>query len=137
MSEDTRMALDLHEGRCARPGGEMGTTTPPKWVMWFVAHGATVNASGVKPTYLTKTTMMNFTRIALGALGTSLALAVGIVTTAPKAHAGGVYVNGNGGGAVVRTAPHTTTVKHNTNKDTVKVCREYNYGTKNCAKWTY
>ena len=122
----------------------MGTTTPPKWVMWFVAHGATVNASGVKPTYLTKTTMMNFTRIALGALGTSLALAVGIVTTAPKAHAGAVYVNGNGGGAVVRTAPtpryyapHTTTVKQNTNRDTVKVCRECYYGTKNCAKWTY
>ena len=70
-------------------------------------------------------------------------IAVAIVT-APKAEAGGVYVNGNGGGAVVRSgpapryyAPHTTTVKHNNNKDTVKVCREYYYGTKNCAKWSY
>ena len=66
------------------------------------------------------------------------------IFTAPKAEAGGVYVNGHGGGAVVRTgpapryyAPHTTTVKHNNNKDTVKVCREYYYGTKNCAKWSY
>ena len=40
--------------------------------------------------------MMNFTRIALGTLGTSIALAVGIVTTTPKANAGAVYVNGNG-----------------------------------------
>ena len=70
------------------------------------------------------------------------AATIGIVGS-QSAHAGGVYVNGNGGGAVVRTgpapryyAPHTTTVKHN-NKDTVKVCREYYYGTKNCAKWSY
>ena len=71
------------------------------------------------------------------------AATIGIVGS-QSAHAGGVYVNGNGGGAVVRTgpapryyAPHTTTVKHNDNKDTVKVCREYYYGTKNCAKWSY
>ena len=88
--------------------------------------------------------MMNFPRIALGALGTTLALTVGIVTTTPKAHAGGVYVNGNGGGAIVRTAPaprhyapHTTSIKHNTTKDTIKVCREYIYGTTTCAKWSY
>ena len=93
---------------------------------------------------ITEKTMIKLTRVALGALGTTLGLAVGIVTTAPKGHAGGVYVNGNGGGAVVRTAPapryyapHTTTVKHNNDKDTVKVCREYIYGTKNCAKWSY
>ena len=78
------------------------------------------------------------------AIGTAVA-ALGIaITPGPEAKAGAVYVNGNEGGAVVRTgpapryyAPHTTTVKHNTNKDTVKVCREYYYGTKNCAKWTY
>ena len=60
--------------------------------------------------------MNKLTRVALGALGTTLGFVVGIVTTSPKAHAGGVYVNGNGDGAVVRTAPppryyapHTTT----------------------------
>ena len=77
-------------------------------------------------------------------IGTAIA-ALGIAITAvPEAKAGGVYVNGHGGGAVVRTgpaprytAPHTTTVKYNTKKDTVKVCREYYYGTNNCAKWSY
>ena len=71
--------------------------------------------------------------------------ALGIaIASMPEAKAASVYVNGNGGGAVVHTgpapryhAPHTTTVKHNTKKDTVKVCREYYYGTKNCAKWSY
>lgn len=78
------------------------------------------------------------------AIGTAIA-ALGIAIAAvPESKAGGVYVNGNGGGAVIRTgpapryyAPHTTTVKYNTNKDTVKVCREYYYGSKNCAKWSY
>ena len=88
--------------------------------------------------------MNKLTRFALGALGTTLGLVAGIVTTSTKAHAAGVYVNGNGGGAVVRTAPapryyapHITTVKHNNDKNTVKVCREYIYGTTNCAKWSY
>ena len=76
---------------------------------------------------------------------TTIGFAVGTAIAAtPEAQAGGVVVNGHGGAAVVRTAPapryyapHTTTVKHITNKDTVKVCREYFYGTKNCAKWSY
>ena len=78
------------------------------------------------------------------AIGTAIAALGLAITAVPEAKAGAVYVNGNGGGAVVRTgsthryyAPHTTTVKHNSKKDTVKVCREYYYGTKNCAKWTY
>ena len=78
------------------------------------------------------------------AVGTAIA-ALGIAIAAtPEAKAGGVYVNGHGGAAVVRTAPapryyapHSTMVKHNTNKDTVKVCREYISGMKNCAKWSY
>ena len=85
-----------------------------------------------------KTTTIGF------AVATAIA-ALGIAIAAtPEAKAGAVVVNGHGGAAVVHTAPaprydapHTTTVKHNTNKDTVKVCREYFYGTKNCAKWSY
>ena len=84
---------------------------------------------------------MKTTTIAIGTAVAALGLAI---TSVPQAKAGAVYVNGNGGGAVVRTgsthryyAPQTTTVKHNNKKDTVKVCREYYYGTKNCAKWTY
>ena len=61
-------------------------------------------------------------------------------TVAPKAaNAGAVYYN-NHNTTVYRgpvVSPHKTTVKHDTKKDTVKVCREYIYGTKNCAKWSY
>ena len=67
------------------------------------------------------------------------AATIGLVGS-QSANAGGVYVNGHGGGAVVRSgpvprydAPYTTLVKYN-NKDTVKGCREFYYGTKNCAK---
>ena len=78
------------------------------------------------------------------AIGTAIT-ALGIAVAAgPEAKAGAVCVNGNGGGAAVRTsstpryyAPHTTTVKHNTKNDSIKVCREFYYGTKNCAKWSY
>ena len=86
---------------------------------------------------------MKITTIGI-AISTAIAALGLAITAVPEAKAGSVYVNGNGGGAVVRTgsahryyAPHTTTVKHNNKKDTVKVCREYYYGTKNCAKWTY
>ena len=71
------------------------------------------------------------------------AMGIGI-TAIPAANAGALHLNGNGGGAVVQTGPHlryyaplTTTVKHNNHKEAVKVCREYYYGTKTCAKWTY
>ena len=85
-----------------------------------------------------KTTTIGF------AVGTAIAALGLAIAATPEAQAGAVVVNGHGGAAVVRTAPapryyapHTTTVKHNTKKDTVKVCREYFYGTKNCAKWSH
>ena len=86
--------------------------------------------------------MKNFNVLIIAAMTTATIGLIGSQTA--QAHAGGVYVNGNGGGAVVRTGPapryytpHATTVKYNNNKDTIKVCREYVYGTKNCAKWSY
>ena len=60
-----------------------------------------------------------------------------------EAPAATVYHNGNkttvhtNGYYGPRVAPHKTTIKHNDKKDTVKVCREYYFGTKNCAKWSY
>ena len=76
---------------------------------------------------------------------TTATLALGsMVATTPKADAATVHYNGNkttvhtnGYYYGPRVAPHKTTVKHNDKKDTVKVCREYIYGTKNCAKWSY
>ncbi|MEC8440697.1 MAG: hypothetical protein VXZ59_00095 [Cyanobacteriota bacterium] len=66
------------------------------------------------------------------------------MTTAPKAHASGLYVTGQGGGAVVRTAPapricapETINVKHNIDEDTIKVCQEYIYGTTKCVNWSH
>ena len=75
--------------------------------------------------------------VATVALGT-------IIAIAPGADAATVYHNGNKTKVTTNyhygptyVAPHKTTVKHNDKKDTVKVCREYIYGTKNCAKWSY
>ena len=79
-----------------------------------------------------------------GVLAGFAALCFGMVAVHQPAHAGGVvYYNNNNkttvyrGGYYAPVAPHKTTVKHNDKKDTVKVCREYIYGTKNCAKWSY
>ena len=56
---------------------------------------------------------MKLITAAFGALGTSLGFAVGIVTTPPEVEAGGFNVNGN-------SAPHTTTIRTSSNKDTVR-----------------
>ena len=99
--------------------------------------------TGQSPQNKSRANMMKTTNIGL-LVNTAIA-ALGIsIAAVPESKAAAVYVNGHAGGALVRTgpapryyAPHTTTVKHNTKKDTVKVCREYYYGTKNCAKWSY
>ena len=62
----------------------------------------------------TQITPMKLITAAFGALGTSLGLAVGIATTPPEVEAGGVDVNGN-------HAPHTTTIRTNSRKDTGKL----------------
>ena len=56
---------------------------------------------------------MKLITAAFGALGTSLGLAVGIVTTPPEVEAGGFDVNGN-------HAPHITTIRTNSSKDPVR-----------------
>ena len=61
----------------------------------------------------TQITLMKLITAAFGALGTSLGLAVGIATTPPEVEAGGVDVNGN-------HAPHTTTIRTISSKDTVR-----------------
>ena len=104
-----------------------------------------VSTGGTSPQIKSGEIMMKTRTIGL-TIGTAIAALCIAIAAVPEAKAGGVYVNGHGGGAVVRTGsaprytvPHTytTTVKHNTNKDIVKVCREYFFGTKNCAKWSY
>ena len=81
--------------------------------------------------------------ITAGILGGFAACCFAVVTTYQPAQAGGVVYHDNNkttvyrGGYYAPVAPHKTTVKHNDKKDTVKVCREYIYGTKNCAKWSY
>ena len=61
----------------------------------------------------TQITPMKLITAAFGALGTSLGLAVGIATTPPEVEADGFNVNGN-------NAPHTITIRTNSNKDTVR-----------------
>ena len=61
----------------------------------------------------TQITPMKLITAAFGAIGSSLGLAVGIATTPPEVEAGGSDVNGN-------HAPHTTTIRTNSNKDTVR-----------------
>ena len=61
----------------------------------------------------TQITPMKLITAAFGAIGTSLGLAVGIATTPPEVEAGGFDVNGN-------HAPHTTTIRTISSKDTVR-----------------
>ena len=86
-----------------------------------------------------KTTAQN---VIAGFAGAAIAFTA-YVTFMPKAEAAAVYHDGNkttvyrGGYYGAPVAPHKTTVKHNDKNDTVKVCREYVFGTKSCAKWSY
>ena len=55
------------------------------------------------------------------------------------ADAESVHVNGNGGDFVVYTGPvpRSTTIRYDSIRDNVKLCREHYYGTQKCVKWSY